>query len=129
MFSDCTLLYSLSDISKWDTINITNMSHIFDGCKSLSNLSDISKWDTYNVTDMSYMFKDCESLLKFPDFSKWNTDNLINISYIFFMSKSLANTSYNIQNIDKIISVLKPIKIDIIDIPLIQEIFISYWGT
>ena len=109
--------------------NITDMSYMFSDCTSLFSLSDISKWDTNNVTDMSYMFKDCESLLKFPDFSKWNTDNLINISYIFFMSKSLVNTSYNIQNIDKIINVLKPIKIDIIDIPQIQEIFISYWGT
>ena len=120
MFSDCTSLISLPDISEWNTININNMSHMFDGCKLLSNLSDISKWNTNNVTDMSYMFKDCESLLRLPDFTKWNTKNLINISYIY--SKSLARNIYNIKNI-------KPIKMLIKDIPQIQEIYISYWGS
>ena len=55
---------------------------MFEGCKSLSKLSDISKWNTKNVTDMSYMFKDCESLFQLPDISMWNKNSLKNISFL-----------------------------------------------
>ena len=123
MFYDCLSLISLPDISNWNTIKVTNMSHMFDGCKSLSNIQDISKWNTINVSDMSYMFKDCTSLKQFPDISKWNTENLINVSYIF-MTKNLDSN----EDIDKLIKNIKPNKIEITDIPQIQEIFISYWG-
>lgn len=37
---------------------------MFYNCTSLNSLSDISKWNTNNVTDMSYMFKGCS---KVPD--------------------------------------------------------------
>ena len=43
------------------------MSNMFEGCSLLSNLSDISKWNTSNVTNMSYMFHGCSSLLSLPD--------------------------------------------------------------
>ena len=56
--------------------NITNMSCIFSGCSSLNNLPDISKWNTQNVTDMSCMFYGCSSLNNLPDISKWNTTKL-----------------------------------------------------
>ena len=38
MFYGCKSLSSLSDISKWNTNNVTNMSNMFDGCLSLSSL-------------------------------------------------------------------------------------------
>jgi len=44
------------DISKWNTINVTNMGYLFSNCKSLSSLPDISKWNINNVTDMGYLF-------------------------------------------------------------------------
>ena len=40
------------------------MSYMFSGCSSLNNLPDISKWDTKNVTDMSGMFRGCSKLKK-----------------------------------------------------------------
>ena len=49
MFSNCELLSSLPDISKWNTQNVTNMSSMFSNCKILSSLPDISKWNTQNV--------------------------------------------------------------------------------
>ena len=66
MFSGCSSLLSLSDISKWNTSHVTNMSFMFYECESLSSLSDISKWNTSNVTDMSYMFSGCKNSLKIP---------------------------------------------------------------
>ena len=56
IFSYCSSLSSLPDISKWNTSNVTGMSGMFFGCSSLSSLPDISKWDINIVTDMSEMF-------------------------------------------------------------------------
>ena len=56
MFSDCSSLKSLPDISKWNTINVTNMKEIFSSCTSLRVLPDLSKWKTLNVNDMSGIF-------------------------------------------------------------------------
>ena len=125
MFYGCFSLFSIPDISKWNTINVINMSHAFEGCISLTDLPDISKLNTYNVSDMSYMFKDCVSLQILPDITKWRMDYVNNISYIFFKSKS-ENIK---ENIEKIKRENKPIKITEKDIPQIQEIFIFYWGT
>ena len=54
--------------------NVTNMSYMFSGCSSVSSLPDISKWSTNNVTNMSYMFDGCLSLSSLPDISKWNNN-------------------------------------------------------
>ena len=66
MFSKCSSLLSLPDISNWNTNNVTNMSRMFYRCSSLSSLPDISKWNT-NDTDMSEMFSGCFSILIFPN--------------------------------------------------------------
>ena len=58
---------------------------MFSGCSSLLNLPDISKWNTNNVKDMSFMFCGCYSLLYLPDISKWNTNNVTNMSSMFYL--------------------------------------------
>ena len=83
MFSQCDSLISLPDISKWNTIKITNMCNMFQECFSLYSLPDISNWNTSNVKDMKYMFYGCKSLLYLPNISKWNTSNVLNMSYMF----------------------------------------------
>ena len=54
MFYQCSSLSSLPDISNWNNNknNITNMSGIFSEYSSLSSI-DISKWNTINVTNMN----------------------------------------------------------------------------
>lgn len=91
MFSHCSSLISLPDISQWNTINSTNMSNMFDDCSSLVTLPDISKWNIMNVTNISYMFSHCSSLLSLPDLSKWNTKNVTNMSYMFYDCQSLIS--------------------------------------
>ena len=59
MFINYKSLESLPDISKWNTKNVNNMSHMFYNCSSLKYLPDISKWDTKNVTNMENMFFGC----------------------------------------------------------------------
>jgi len=103
MFSWCSSLSSIPDISKWDTSNVNNMSYIFSCCRSLSSLPDISKWNTSNVNDMSYMFYDCYSLSSIPDISKWNTSNVNDMSYMFSNCKSLSSlpdiSEWNTSNV------------------------------
>ena len=45
------------------------MNYMFSGCSSLNSLPDISKWDTKNVTAIEYMFCFCDSLNSLPDIS------------------------------------------------------------
>ena len=63
--------------------NVTNMSNIFSNCSSLISLPDISKWNTNNVNNMNHIFYGCSKLSSLPDISKCNTNNLNYMSYIF----------------------------------------------
>ena len=110
MFSDCTELSYIGDMSDFNTINVTNMKKMFYNCVSLEYLPNISKLDTSNVTSMeglffncqslksagkitdwkpkSLMFMDsmfcgCKSLQVIPDISGWDTKNVINMQFLF----------------------------------------------
>ena len=56
--------------------NITDMSYMFGHCESLYSITDLSKWNSAKVTDFSFMFFCCKSLTSLPDLSKWNTSNV-----------------------------------------------------
>ena len=97
MFFKCEELISFSEISNWDTSEITDMSYMF--CYlPLKSLPDISNWDTSKVTNMCHMFSH-SSLESLPDLSKWKTSNVTNISYMFYKC-SLLSTFPNILNWD-----------------------------
>ena len=49
LFSGCSSLKELPDISKWNAKKANNFGSLFDGCSSLIKLPDISKWDTSNA--------------------------------------------------------------------------------
>ena len=83
MFNGCVLLKTLPDISNWNMENVTNISSMFSGCASLKSLPDISKWDLSTVTNMSSLFSGCTALRTLPDISKWNLENVTNISSLF----------------------------------------------
>ena len=91
MFYNCSSLLSLPDISKWDTINITDMHKIFYNCSSLSSLPDISKWNTENVTNMSKMFYNCISLPNLHNISRWDIKKGIKKENMFFNCISLLS--------------------------------------
>ena len=91
IFSNCSALIYLPDISDWDTINVIDMSKIFYNCRKLSFLSDISKWNTCNVIDMNKMFYNCISLKSISDISKWNTKNVSNIDGMFYNCISMIS--------------------------------------
>ena len=71
MFSVCSLLASLPDISNWNTNNIINMNDMFSYCESLLSLPDISKWNISQSCTNENMFNECnKSLIIPPKFSK-----------------------------------------------------------
>ena len=53
IFYDCRKLSFLPKyIIKWNTSNVKNMSYMFAGCTNLFSLPDISNWNTSNVESM-----------------------------------------------------------------------------
>ena len=91
LFEGCSSLYSIPDISNWNTSKVTQMNNIFSGCNSLTYLPDISKWNISNVQDISGMFSQCKNLISLPDISKWNFSNLKYISSLFHGCSSLIS--------------------------------------
>ena len=53
MFSSCSSLSSLPDISKWNIDKVTDMDNMFYACLSLTSLPNLSKWNTKNAKDMN----------------------------------------------------------------------------
>ena len=75
IFSECPLISSLPNISKWNILNVKNLSSMFSGCSSLVSVPDISKWKNIHeckCADISNMFKNCISLSHIPDMTKMN---------------------------------------------------------
>ena len=91
IFYNCSSLAELPDISKWNLKSLTNISHIFSGCSTLSSLPDISIWDTTNIINMSGMFSGCSILSSLPDISKWNINNTTNINSLFLGCSKLSS--------------------------------------
>jgi len=85
MFSKCN--FQIIDLSSINTINVTNMSHMFSNCSSLKKIN-LSILKTENVTDMSHMFDGCGALLDI-DLSSINTINVTNMSHMFSNCSSL----------------------------------------
>ena len=77
LFASCSNFNS--DISNWDTTNVTNMSLMFNAANRFNQ--PIGTWNTTNVTDMSNMFANAS------DFNQpiglWNTGAVTNMSEMF----------------------------------------------
>ena len=50
-----------------DTENVNIMGNMFSNCSSLTSLPDISFWNTKNVTNKGLMFDGCSKLINKPD--------------------------------------------------------------
>ena len=55
------------NISKWNVLNVQNMSSMFYCCKKFNQ--DISKWNVSNVHNMNSMFDYCNKLTIIPIWS------------------------------------------------------------
>jgi surface protein len=57
---------------------------MFYKCSSLKSLTNFSKWNTKNITNMSYMFDKSMVLKSSPVIPKWYAKNAKNIIYKFY---------------------------------------------
>lgn len=100
MFIDCYNLVSLN-ISSFDTSNVTDMGTMFSHCTSLKSL-DITSFNTTKVTRMDYMFAKCSSLLML-DLSNFNTVNVKDMDCMFSGCEKIeticASDLWNIENL------------------------------
>jgi len=88
MFEGCSSLESLN-LRGFDTSNVTEVVCMFKGCRSLKSL-DLSSFDTSNVTDMKQMFDGCSSLESL-DLSSFDTSNVNYMPWMFCYCESLGS--------------------------------------
>ena len=76
-------LRNVTDLSNWNTTNVTNMSQIFEGSQFNG---DISTWNTGNVTNMFRVFGYNPQFNQ--DISGWNVSNVTNMHIMFQFASS-----------------------------------------
>ena len=99
IFSNCSSLLALPDISEWNTNNIIEYYKIFYNCRSLLYLPDISKWDTKKAICTNRMFDNCSSLALLSA-SEWDNNNSLKISQTFYsyLKLYMLNYKFNLKN-------------------------------
>jgi len=68
-----------SDISFWDTSNVTSMQGMFNGAQAFNQ--DIGGWDTSSVTDMSFMLQ--TNAVFNQNIGGWDTSSVTNMTNMF----------------------------------------------
>lgn len=91
MFYLC-VLFNESEITSWDTSNVTNMSYMLAAANTTSPAvfnQDIGGWDVSSVTDMSYMFYNNTSFDQ--NVGNWDTNSVTTMEGMFYNSSSFDN--------------------------------------
>lgn len=103
------ILEDKGHISKWNTINITDMRCLFAYKDNFND--DISMWITYNVENMRGMF--AASNMFNIDISRWNTRNVEDMSYMFWNNEIFCKSinNWNLNNIKYIENIFKKKKL------------------
>jgi len=95
MFENCTSFNS--NLTSWDTSNVTTMANMFKGAAAFNG--DISSWDVSNVTSFTRMFQGASAFNS--DISSWDVSSVINMSITFYgataFDKDLGN--WNVSSV------------------------------
>jgi len=105
------------------TLNVTDMSKMFDGCSSLTKL-DLSNFDTSNVENMEEMFALC-SLLESLDLSNFDTSKVKSMEEMFYGCsdlKTLNVSNWNTSNVTTMKNMFY-------ECGNLQDIDVSNWNT
>jgi surface protein len=74
-------VYQYGPMSSWNTINITDMSGLFNGYTFRNDEMDtVTYWNTSNVENMNATFQSCET---FDQVLNWDTSSVIEMEYMF----------------------------------------------
>lgn len=78
------------DLSKFNTKNVTDMSHLFNKCINLTTIEFGDKFTTENVTSFDNMFASCSNLT-YLDLSNFKISNVTNMYDMFNQDLKLKN--------------------------------------
>ena len=91
------------------TFNVDDINNLFSGCSSLSSLPDISKWKFFILINKSCLFDNCISLLNTLEI-KWNIEDSLksltsfkkelDIFFQIFKPKSKDNFEHDKEDVD-----------------------------
>ena len=101
MFSGCTALESISNISNWNVASVENMGATFADCKSLKSLN-LANWNVGANEDFNSTFSGCESLTTIGSTTNWNTSNVDDMRAMFEECESLQSvdvTNWKVDNV------------------------------
>ena len=93
LFCECTSLFNISALNKWDVSKVSDFSYLFDNCTSLTNIAPLRNWNVSNGINFSNLFYKCTSLKSVMELKKWNVGNGIHFSYLFYNCSSLISIS------------------------------------
>ena len=85
LFEDnSSTIFFNSDISFWDTSNVTDMSSMFYGATAFNQ--DIGSWDTSSVTTMNSIFENATAFNQ--DIGNWDTSSVTDMVGMFYEASS-----------------------------------------
>ena len=103
LFAQMTNLKVIEGLNNLYTINVKDMSHMFDGNKVLSILQLSNNFNTKSVTNMSYMFEKCEIISELDLGPNFDTSNVKNMQYMFAGNKKMSSiigiNKFNTSNV------------------------------
>jgi surface protein len=100
-YANSTTRDTITEISKWGSIEWESFSGSFKNCINLTNISATDSPNLSGVTDLSYMFSGCEKLNTSPYINDWDTSNITNMSTMFYGAISFNQNigSWNTSNV------------------------------
>lgn len=87
----------LPPTTKWDTSQVTDMSHLFYNMSTIT--FDITGWDVSGVTNMSYMFSNSDFNQKI---GSWDVGNVRDMSHMFMYADSFNQdiSQWNVSEVN-----------------------------
>lgn len=96
MFEKCEIISELDLGPNFDTSNVKNMQYMFAGNKKMSLIIGINKFNTSNVTNMSGLFKNCNNIPKIDLGNNFDTTNVTNMDEMFFNCTNISEIDLGI---------------------------------
>lgn len=100
MFDGCEGLTNI-DISRFNTANVRNMNHMFNACTNLNTITLPNTFTTSSVRDMGHMFANCTNLRSL-NVNQLDTTNVATMSYMFSNCTNISNININNFNTNNV---------------------------
>lgn len=96
VFAGCTSLTDISSFSEIDISQVISFGSLFSGCTSLADISSLSNLNTSQVSSFEALFRCCSALTDLSPLENWNTSKVTNMQDMF---SGISSSRMNINNI------------------------------